>query len=99
MKFIYVPKNKEALIRLDYNKTEKDDLLELPLEKEVFYELSKAGFFQAINKLAHANIDDFEDEGIVEEVYLNGVIKSDIFNEKKYTKAIFAEVEKIKSCF
>lgn len=66
MKTISVPKNKEALDRLDYNKTEEGDLFEVFLDDDVFDELSKLGFFQVINKFAHSNIDNFEDDVLAE---------------------------------
>lgn len=99
MKTISVPKNNEALDRLDYNKTEEGDLFEVFLGDDVFDELSKLGFFQVINKIAHSNIDNFEDEVITEEIYLNNILNSDIFSEKKYDAEIFKVVKKIEELF
>lgn len=99
MKTICVPKNKEALDRLDYNKTESGDLFEISLDNDVFFELCKTDFFQVINKLAHSNIDDFEDDAIIEEVYLNNVLNSGIFCKQKYSVEIFKIVEMIEELF
>ncbi len=99
MKTICVPKNKEALCRLDYNKSEKGDLIEISFENDIFFELSKIGFFLAINKLVHSNIDDFEDEAIIGENHLHDIINSDIFSEEKYNPEIFEFVKKIEELF
>jgi len=98
-KTICVPKSKDALDRLDYNKTEEGDLFEISLDADVFLELFKIGFFQAINRLAHSNIDDFEDDAIIEESYLKNILNSDIFNEQKYNVDVFKIVKKIEELF
>ena len=99
MKTICVPKNKEALNRLDYDQTKENDLFEVSLEDNVFFELSQTGFFRTINELAHSNIDDFEDEAIIDEAYLNIILKSDIFNQQKYNLEIFKVVKNIEDLF
>ena len=99
MKTICVPKNSEALDKLDYNKTEKGDLFEISLTDDMFFELSKIGFFQIINELAHSNVDNFEDEAITEEIYLNNVLKSDIFSKEKYNVEAFKVIKDIEGLF
>lgn len=69
------------------------------MDDDVFDELSKLGFFQVINEFAHSNINNFEDDVITEEIYLNNILNSDVFCEKKYDAEIFKVIKKIEELF
>lgn len=99
MKIITVPKNLEALDRLNYDQSKKDDLFEIYLEKDIFCKLFNIGFFDAINTLANVNIDDFEDDSVVGESCLKNVLNSDIFHWQKYDKETFGIIKKIEALF
>lgn len=77
-KIICVPKNKEAEYALDYDDALPNQLVELSLTNENFYNLWNDGVFSLINKISGSIIDEFEDEHITD---LN--IISNILDELK----------------
>jgi len=99
MKIICVPKNKEALDRLNYDRIVEGDLFEISLDRSIFLELDRIGFFQIINILGDSNIDDFEDDSVFGEADLKNVLHSDIFRRQKYNLEIFKVVKKIEELF
>ncbi len=99
MKNICVPKDPEALHRLDYNQNISGDLLEVNLDDQDFEKLWQSDFFTSINVLTNSIIDIFEDEHIVEAEKLETVINSDLFENSKYDENIFKIVGEIKELF
>jgi len=99
MKSVCVPKDQDALIRLDYNENKPGDLLEVILDDQDFEKLWQSGFFNSINVLAHSMIDIFENENISESKKLESVINSDLFQNSKYDENIFKIVRKIEELF
>jgi hypothetical protein len=99
MKIICVPKDTEALHRLDYNHNISGDLLEVNLDDKDFEKLWQSDFFTSINVLTNSIIDIFEDEHIVEAEKLKNVINSDLFENGKYHENIFKIVGEIEELF
>ncbi len=79
-RLIEVPKDKEAEHLLDYNEAADDQLIRISLTNPEFSELWKIGFFNELNEMTDAMIDDFEDAKIVEKEELENVLSSDVFN-------------------
>ncbi len=70
---ITVPKDSEAMLKLDMNTAEPSSLLEHDLDEEAFRFLEISGVFSLINSACSSLIDDGEYEGLVgEEVLLSG---------------------------
>lgn len=63
-KVITVPKNPESELALNRNEATNDHLIELHLDTDAFYTLCSNGFFDELNHLTGANIDDHEDDFI-----------------------------------
>ena len=99
MKNICVPKDQEALHRLDHNQNISGDLLEVNLDDQDFEKLWQSDFFTSINVLTNSIIDIFEDEHIVEAEKLKNVINSHLFENGKYDEDIFKIVGEIKKLF
>ena len=64
MKILTVPRSKDAMNRLDYDKNIEGDLIELYLETSAFNELWKTKIFKEINSSLNIIIDICEDEKI-----------------------------------
>ncbi len=79
-KVITVPKDKEAENALDYDEATADQLIEVFLIGDEFKELWKIGFFDALNDMTQAMIDDFESAEIVKKEDLEKVLNSDVFS-------------------
>ena len=62
MKVICVPINLSAVKRLNYDINETNDLIEMDLDDKMLQRLFEIGFFEKINAISGALIDDFEDE-------------------------------------
>ncbi len=70
---ITVPKDSEAMLKLDMNTAEPSSLLEHDFDEEAFRFLQISGVFSLINSACSSLIDDGEYEGLVgEEVLLSG---------------------------
>ncbi|MFY0256539.1 hypothetical protein ACDQ55_21610 [Chitinophaga sp. 30R24] len=76
---IVVPKDSGAEHALNYDEATPDQLIEVELNEVEFKDLWETGFFEFINSIADANIDNYEDESIVEREKLKKVLSSDIF--------------------
>ncbi|PSL26314.1 hypothetical protein [Chitinophaga ginsengisoli] len=79
-RLIEVPKDKEAEYALDYNEATEDQLIRIYLTSPEFIELWNIGFFNELNEMTGAMIDDFEDAKIVEKEDLENILDSDVFN-------------------
>src|ERR1700734_69742 len=99
MKNTCVPKDQQALTRLDNNQNISGDLLEVNLDDHDFEKLWQSDFFTSINVLTNSIIDIFEDEHIAEAEKLKNVINSDLFENGKYDENIFKIVGEIKKLF
>lgn len=99
MKNICVPKNPEALHRLDYNQNISGDLLEVNLDDQDFEKLWQSDFFTSINVLTNSIIDIFEDEHILEPGKLETVINSDLFENAKYGQDILKITSELRTLF
>lgn len=93
-KIIIVPKNNEARILLNYDRTTPEQLIEVVLNEAEFKKLWDTGFFGSINSIADVNIDDYEDESIEEKEKLEKVLASNIFSSNVSNK-----INQIKSLF
>lgn len=99
MKIICVPKDKSALLRLDYDLSESDDLIEVYLDSNTLMKLFEFKFFQKINDVADSNIDDFEDEKILGAKELNKVLDSGVFELNDYNDSLKEVILKIENLF
>lgn len=93
-RIIIVPKDKNAAEDLNYNNAAPDQLLKVTLNEDEFNELWRSGFFERINSITGANIDNYEDECIIVNEELQKVIASGIFTENGIDK-----MEQIKLLF
>ena len=64
MKYITVPINKEAMIRLDYDQNIEGDLVEITITEEELDSLWK--LFLKLNLLLDIHIDDYETEEVTD---------------------------------
>ncbi|WP_150309388.1 hypothetical protein [Arcticibacter tournemirensis] len=94
-----MPKNEEALHRLDFNQNIEGDLIEMSIDDTIYSNLENTSFFETINRLTGANIDKFEDESITDKEALEKVVSSEIFNEKRYDHSLYSIVRNIKALF
>jgi hypothetical protein len=99
MKFICVPVDNDALKRLDFDENIDGDLLEIILKEDIFDKLIAAGFFSSINKLTGAMIDNFEDEGITDAVFLRRVVESPLFEKTSNDNLLAPIVKEIEILF
>lgn len=79
-RLIEVPKDKEAEHALDYNEATADQLIRVHLTNSEFIELCDNGFFDTLNEMTDAMIDDFEDAEIVKKEDLEMILSSEVFN-------------------
>lgn len=98
-KIITVPKDELALKALEYDNANSDQLYEMSLSEVQFRSLWEIGIFDSINKIANANIDNFEDEQITDIVKLNKVILSGIFDANFSDTEVDQAIKKIKELF
>ncbi len=75
-----VPKDKDAENALDYDEATPEQLIEVYLVGGEFKELWDVGFFDALNEMTEAMIDDFESAQIVKKEHLEMVLNSEVFN-------------------
>lgn len=66
IRYITVPKDKDAEIALDYDTAKPEQLIEWELSQEEFVELWNLQIFDKINSTCDTIIDDYEDESITE---------------------------------
>lgn len=66
MKIITVPKNKDAMEKLDYDNASPDDLFEVKLSNDEFIKLWNAGVFATINNKCGTMISEYEDDQITD---------------------------------
>ncbi len=64
---IVVPTSHEAMLRLDYDMSEDNDLISYSLNDKEYTDLEKIEFFDKLNIALGLMIDDYEDEEILEE--------------------------------
>ncbi|SDF47414.1 hypothetical protein [Chitinophaga filiformis] len=79
-KVMTVPRDRDAESALDYDEATPDQLIEVSFTDDEFKELWRIGFFDALNDMTFAMIDDFESAQIVEKENLEKVLNSDVFN-------------------
>ncbi|SHN16860.1 hypothetical protein [Chitinophaga sp. CF418] len=79
-RLIEVPKDKEAEYALDYDEATPGQLIRIFLTSPEFVELWNVGFFDVLNEMTLAMIDDFEDAEIIKKEDLENVLNSDLFN-------------------
>ncbi|MFD2601815.1 hypothetical protein [Flavobacterium suzhouense] len=60
-RYIVVPKDTSAEKALDYNEATDEQLIQVILDNEQFNSLYHSTFFEFINDVGNANIDDYED--------------------------------------
>ena len=82
MKYITVPINKEAMIRLDYDQNIEGDLVEIIVTEEELDSLWK--LFQELNLLLGIHIDDYETEEVTDYKKLLEMKKILIANNTDY---------------
>lgn len=99
MKTICVPKDKDALKRLDFDEAIDRDLMEMSIMEEDYHELARTGVFNSVNELIGSNIDEFEDEGITDLVHLEKVIKSGLLDKERYDQTHTPIIEELKNFF
>ena len=80
-KIITVPKDKEALAKLDFDDASSSCLIELSISENEYLHLERIYFFENINKLSGSLIDNYEDDSIVDLEILKSVYE---FLNKKY---------------
>lgn len=95
MKLICVPKNTEAMIKLDYNEAKSSDLCEIQLSKEEFESLWNIGYFKYINSKAGTMITDYEEDQIGDLGVLESLLRG--LNQGQYNNNPLAQ--KITHCF
>ena len=66
MKYITVPINKEAMIRLDYDQNIEGDLVEIIVTDEEVLSLWRRGLFAKLNSQLDILIDDYEWEEVTD---------------------------------
>ena len=87
MRYITVPINKAAMIRLDYDQNIEGDLVEITITEEELDSLWK--LFQELNLLLGIHIDDYETEEVTDYKKLLEMKKILIANNTDYlTKKI-----------
>ena len=64
---IVVPTSQEAMLRLDYDMSEDNELVIYSLNDKEYNDLEKIEFFDKINIALGLMIDDYEDEEILED--------------------------------
>jgi hypothetical protein len=99
MKTICVPKNQQALARLDTNSSIENDLIEVTLSNEVYSEVERTGLFSVINKDYGTLIDDYEDDSIVDETILNSIVNDQLFEKLSTSSAVKPTILEIKNLF
>lgn len=99
MKIICVPKDQDALKRLDFDVTIDGDLMEMIIKEKDYYKLEQTGIFSYVNKLIGSNIGDFEDEGITDLIHIEKVIKSGLLDKERYDKTHTSIIEELKIFF
>jgi hypothetical protein len=73
-KLIIVPKNKNAQTALDFDKADKEQLIELTIDEIDFLFLFENGIIDLINFNGNSNIDDYEDDVVSGKENLYNVI-------------------------
>ena len=92
MRYITVPINKEAMIRLDYDQNIEGDLVEITITEEELDSLWK--LFQELNLLLGIHIDDYETEEVTDYKKLLEMKEILIANNTDYlTKKILHLIE------
>ena len=66
MRYITVPINKEAMIRLDYDQNIEGDLVEIIVTDEEVLSLWRRGLFAELNSQLDILIDDYEWEEVTD---------------------------------
>ncbi|PSL26313.1 hypothetical protein [Chitinophaga ginsengisoli] len=79
-KMVTVPKDKYAEDALDYDDAMPEHLIEVEFTVSEFRELWDVGFFDALNDVTLAMIDDFESAEIIKREHLEEILNSDVFN-------------------
>lgn len=79
-KTMTVPKDKEATKALERDEATPEQLIELEFIESEFNELWKVGFFDALNEMTGAMIDDFESAEIIKKEDLEEVLTSNVFD-------------------
>jgi hypothetical protein len=83
-KFITVPKNEDAMSKLDLDMAMPDDLIELAISNQELEYLETIYFIDTINLHCHTLIDNYEEEVIIDITLLKSLIE--ILEEKYYRK-------------
>jgi hypothetical protein len=99
MKTICVPKDSEAQAHLNLDESQPGELIELIIDDDTISKLWEVGFFDSINRLAHSNIDKFEDESIIEKEQLMKVINSNLFDQDLYDVHLYSFIGNIGDLF
>jgi hypothetical protein len=73
-KLIIVPKDKNAQTALDFDKADKEQLIELTIDEIDFLFLFENGIIDLINFNGNSNIDDYEDDVVSGKENLYNVI-------------------------
>lgn len=79
-KIMIVPKDIDAENALDYDEATPEQLIKLEFAESEFKELWNVGFFDALNEMTWAMIDDFESAEIIKKEDLEEVLGSDVFD-------------------
>lgn len=98
-RLIVVPKDKNAMEELDYDRATPDQLFTIEIEEDSFNTLWNSGFFQVMNNITGLNIDIYEDESITDIEALTNVLSSNVFNLDFPNMEIVKIVGDIKEAF
>ncbi len=97
---IVVPKDRQAMVALDYDQASEDQLIELyyPDDDPEFALFWDSGIFSTIDNLADTLIDRYESEWIEDLTKIDKVIKSKIFDiyiENESLRRNFANLKRL----
>lgn len=96
-KYITVPKDREAMMALDYNLASSEQLFEIVLHEDQFNLLWSSGIFQSINEIASVNIDYSEDESITDLSLLKKILSSDFLYRDYSNEELTGLVSQLKN--
>ncbi|WP_156305436.1 hypothetical protein [Sphingobacterium endophyticum] len=96
MRYIVVPKNAEAVNKLEYNIAAPEEFIEIVLSEDDFNRLEMSGFFSFLNNLVDVNIDDYEDDVIEGRDKIQKVLNYiHIFNIDSQRKFLINNIERL----
>lgn len=86
IRYITVPKDKNAEIALNYDDAQTSQLIELVFaDEESFKELWASGIFTIINHIAGSNIDLYESDSIDDINVIKRILASGVFESNDFS--------------